>query len=416
MNSKTVHITALPMTRFKLMNNKKKDIEIIDLGLHPYADTFIKKNQLQISEPIFPLKCYLNYKTGYIHNFIITNDQNRYNEYEYSYTSSNSSFSKNYWKKYFLDINKTLKINKNSKILEIGSNDGYLLKQFAKITTKLLGVDASSFMTKIALKNKIKTKNLIFNFKNSNKCMINKKKLDLVIANNVLNHANDPSDFVRGVSNIIDKKGIFIFELPYWIKLVKQKKFDQIYHEHISYFTVKYSKYLLNKFGFVITKIEETNYHGGSIRIYSTLNKKQEETQAVNKFISSENKLKIFKKRTYVMFMNELNNRKYKFLKKLIEYKINGYKIIGVGAAAKGNTFLNFMGINNSLMDFITDASKFKIGKYTPLTRIPIFSDSKIKSVNKKICIIPMAWNLEKFIKTKLLKFNKDIKIINFYK
>ena len=143
------------------MSNKNSDVEIIDLGLHPYADTFVKKNQLQISEPIFPLKCYLNYKTGYIHNFIITNDQKRYNEYEYSYTSSNSNFSKNYWKKYFQDIKKTLTIDKNTRILEIGSNDGYLLKQFVKITEKLLGVDASSFMTKIASKNGIKTKNLI---------------------------------------------------------------------------------------------------------------------------------------------------------------------------------------------------------------------------------------------------------------
>lgn len=398
------------------MSNKNSDVEIIDLGLHPYADTFVKKNQLQISEPIFPLKCYLNYKTGYIHNFIITNDQKRYNEYEYSYTSSNSNFSKNYWKKYFQDIKKTLTIDKNTRILEIGSNDGYLLKQFVKITEKLLGVDASSFMTKIASKNGIKTKNLIFNFKNSHRCMINKKKLDLIIANNVLNHANDPKDFVKGVSNILDKNGVFVFELPYWINLVKQKKFDQIYHEHISYFTVKYSKYLLNKNGFTITKIEETNYHGGSIRIYSTLNKEKKESKAVKKYILNEKKIKIFKKNTYLIFMNELNIRKYKFLKKLIEYKIKGFKIIGVGAAAKGNTFLNFMGINNSLMDFITDASKYKIGKFTPLTRIPIYSDGKIKSLKENICIIPLAWNLEKFIKTKLFKFNKNIKIINFYK
>ena len=114
--------------------------------------------------------------------------------------------------------------------------------------------------------------------------------------------------------------------------------------------------------------------------------------------------------------MTDLNKKKFKFMVKILNFKLKGFKIIGVGAAAKGNTFLNFMGINSLLMDFITDASKYKIGKYTPLTRIPIYSDNKIKSIKQKICIIPLAWNLENFIKKKILKLNKNIKIINFYK
>ena len=397
----------------KLSNREK---EIIDLGLHPYADTFLKKNQLKKSEPVFPLKCYINYKSGYIHNFVITNDNSRYNEYEYSYTSANSIYSRNYWEKYCLNIKKNLLVNKKTKILEIGSNDGYLLSQFKKVTKNILGVDASKFMTQLANKKGIRTKNLIFDKKNSNKCLMNGKKINIIIANNVLNHSNDPLNFIKGVKNIIDNKGTFVFELPYWVNLVKAKKFDQIYHEHVSYFTVKYSKYLLNKAGFKITNIEETEYHGGSIRIYSSINKSQKENKIVKKYIAMENSLKIFKEKTYVNFMNNLNRKKLKFLKRIINYKLKGYKIIGVGAAAKGNTFLNFIGINNQLMDFITDASKYKIGKYTPLTRIPIFSDNKIKSIKRKICLIPLAWNLEKFIKTKLLKLNKNMRMISFYK
>ena len=397
----------------KLSNREK---EIIDLGLHPYADTFLKKNQLKKSEPVFPLKCYINYKSGYIHNFVITNDNSRYNEYEYSYTSANSIYSRNYWKKYCLNIKKNLLINKKTKILEIGSNDGYLLNQFKKVTKNILGVDASKFMTQLANKKGIKTKNLIFDIKNSNKCLLNGEKINIIIANNVLNHSNDPLNFIKGVKNIIENKGTFVFELPYWVNLVKAKKFDQIYHEHVSYFTVKYSKYLLNKAGFKITNIEETEYHGGSIRIYSSINKSQKENKIVKKYISMENSLKIFNEKTYTNFMNDLNRKKLKFLKLIIDYKLKGYKIVGVGAAAKGNTFLNFIGINNQLMDFITDASKYKIGKYTPLTRIPIFSDNKIKSIKRKICLIPLAWNLEKFIKTKLLKLNKNMRMISFYK
>ena len=416
MNLKMVPTMEWQKIKFLLMdkiNNNEK--EIIDLGLHPYADTFIKKNQLKQSEPVFPLKCYINYKSGHIHNFVITNDKSRYNEYEYSYTSANSNYSRKYWEKYFLNIKKNLLVNKKTKILEIGSNDGYLLKQFKKVTKNILGIDASKFMTELANKNGIRTKNLIFDLKNSSQCLLNGKKIDVIIANNVLNHSNDPLNFIKGIKNIIDNKGTFIFELPYWVHLVKEKKFDQIYHEHVSYFTVKYSKYLLNKAGFKITNIEETEYHGGSIRIYSSINKNEQENKIVKKYISMEKNLEIFKEKTYKKFMNDLNKKKFKFLKKIINYKLKGYKIIGIGAAAKGNTFLNFMGINNQLMDFVTDASKFKIGKYTPLTRIPIFSDNKIKFIKKNICLIPLAWNLEKFIKTKLLKLNKNMKMISFY-
>ena len=146
--------------------NKKFNFknEIINLGLHPYADTFIKKKQLNYVEPVFPLKCYIDINTGYIHNFIITNDSSRYNQYEYSYTSSNSKYSRRYWKTFMEDIKCVLDIKKDTRLLEIGSNDGYLLSQFKKTTQNILGVDASKFMSKVAKKRGITTKNLIFNY------------------------------------------------------------------------------------------------------------------------------------------------------------------------------------------------------------------------------------------------------------
>ena len=152
--------------------------EIINLGMHPFADTFIKKNQLNKSEPVYPLKCYLNHSNYIISNSIETDENNRYNLYEYSYTSSNSSYSKKYWKEYAINIIKNFKIDKNKKILEIGSNDGYLLSKFKKVTNKVLGIDASNFMTKLANKKNIKTLNIIFNFNEAKKV---KKNLVLLI-------------------------------------------------------------------------------------------------------------------------------------------------------------------------------------------------------------------------------------------
>lgn len=393
------------------MKNKNK---IIDLGMHPYADTFINKNQLNKSEPVFPLQCYLDKSNCMIYNSVSTNEKDRYNLYEYSYTSSNSKLSKDYWANYGKSIIKQFKVNKNTKVLEIGSNDGYLLKQFKKKTKKILGVDASIFMSKIANNYNIKTSNLIFNKKNSIYLSRKYGNFDIVIANNVLNHANDPFDFVKGVKNILSKDGKFIFELPYWYNLVKMKKFDQIYHEHVSYLTAKSSFNLLKNSNLEIFKIEETPYHGGSIRVFSKHADVVNLNNTLDKIIKKEEKIKLFNTETYEEFMKILSLKKIKFLKKIIKYKSKGYKIVGIGAAAKANTFLNYIGLNNLIIDFVTDASKYKIGKFTPLTRIPIYSDNALKTIGKKICAIPLAWNLSYILEKKLKKINKNIIFLRF--
>lgn len=392
----------------------KNNIKIIDLGMHPYADTFVNENQLNKSEPVYPLSCYLDKLTGMIYNSVKTNQDERYNLYEYSYTSSNSKISKEYWKIYAKEIMDEFKINSNTKILEIGSNDGYLLKQFKKKTKKILGIDASAFMCRVANEKKIKTINCIFNKKVSSDIVKKYGKFDIIIANNVLNHANNPFDFVDGVNTILSKKGKFIFELPYWYNLISMKKFDQIYHEHVSYMTVKSSFNLLKKNKLEIFKIKQTSYHGGSIRVFSNPSKNVNLNNHVKKLIDKEEKLKLFETDTYLNFMKDLKKKKFIFLRKVLSYKLRGYIIIGIGAAAKANTFLNFIGLDNSIITYITDSSKYKIGKYTPLTRIPIYSDNIIKTAGNKICAIPLAWNIGFMLQKKLLKVNKNIKFINF--
>ena len=389
--------------------------EIIDLGLHPFADTFVKKNQLDICEPLFPLKCFLNSKTGYIRNSIITNDVSRYNLYDYSYTSSNSSYSRKYWIKYGISAMNEFEIDQNTKILEIGSNDGFLLKQFRKKTNKLWGNDASKFMCELSKKSKIRSFNCIFNSKNSGIIKNQIGSIDIIIANNVLNHANNPYDFLKGVHKLLAKKGVVIFELPYWYHLVKQEKFDQIYHEHISYFTIKFAFNILKACGLEITKIIETDYHGGSIRVFAKKSKKIKKNKIVKEYIFRETKDGIFKRKTYEKITKSLIIKKQKFLKKIINYKLMNYKVIGVGAAAKANTFLNFIGIDSSLMDFVTDNSKYKIAKYTPLSRIPIKHDNALKKAGKKVCVVILSWNLEKILKLKLPKLNRNIKFLTFY-
>ena len=397
------------------MSKQPKDIKILDLGFHPYADTFLRKDQLNISEPVYQLSCYLSKKTGVIRNGIKTYADSRYNLYDYSYTSSNSSYSKNYWEQYAKNLSQELNITDNFRILEIGSNDGYLLKCFKKYTSKTWGVDASKLMCDLSKKNSIKTLNLIFNLKNSKKIKKKVGKFDVIISNNVLNHSDDVINFISGVKHLLNKNGSFIFELPYWYNLVLNEQFDQIYHEHVNYFTVKSSNFYLKKCGFQITKIEETNYHGGCIRVYAKVGSDTKSNSLIKNYIDKENKLGLFKEKTYKKIMKNLNKKKISFLKKVISFKRKNYKIIGVGAAAKGNTFLNFLRLDNLLVDYVTDSSKFKINKYTPVSRIPIKPDEFIKKINGKICIIFLSWNLEKILKPKILKYGKNIKFIKFF-
>lgn len=397
------------------MIKHSKDIKIIDLGFHPYADTFLRKDQLSNSEPIFQLSCYLSRKTGVIRNGIRTDEDSRYNLYDYSYTSSNSNYSKNYWEQYAKDISQELNIKENFRILEIGSNDGYLLKCFKKYTSKIWGVDASKLMCKVSKKNKVKTLNLIFNLANSKKIKKEIGKFDIIISNNVLNHSNDVINFISGVKHLLNKNGFFIFELPYWYNLVLNEQFDQIYHEHVNYFTVKSSNFLLKKCGLQIIKIKETNYHGGCIRIYAKIGNNAKNNNLIKDYINKENKLGLFNEKTYTKIMENLNKKKIIFLRKVIYFKSKNYKIIGVGAAAKGNTFLNFLKLDNVLVDYITDSSEFKINKYTPVSRIPIKPDEFIKKIKGKICVIFLSWNLEKILKPKISKYKKNIKFIKFF-
>ena len=398
---------------YKKLFNKKKAKLIFDLGIHPFADTFLDKNHLKKNEPTYPLRCYLNLSNGLIFNDIVTSSEERYNLYDYSYTSSNSSYSRNYWIKYSKYIDLFFKKKKDTKILEIGSNDGFLLKNLKKYGYKTFGVDASRYMVSISLKNKINTFQYIFNKINSKKIKKKIGKVNIIIANNVFNHSNDPLDFIFGVDNLLKDFGYFIIEIPYWKNLVQNKQFDQIYHEHITYLTAKSFLNLIKFSNLKIIDILETEYHGGSIRFvckkFGNSNKK-----IINKFLKEENKLKLFSTKTYKNMMTKIIKAKYNFIKKLINLRMQGYKIVGIGAAAKANTLINFLNLDNNLIDFITDASPYKIGKFTPLSRIPIKNDNEIKKINGKFYAIILSWNISKILKKKLVKINKKIKFLDF--
>lgn len=397
------------MFRTKCLICYSKNINnIMDLGMHPFADTFIPISKIHLSEKIYPLVVQLCDKCGNVQLGCETDAESRYQENDYSYTSSNSNYSINYWLQYANEILKFFPKNIKLKILEIGSNDGLLLSILKKKNHNVLGVDASPVMNKLAKKKNIETRLGIFDGQYSNKISNEFGSFDLIIANNVFNHANDPQSFFMGIKNLLKKDGIFTFESPYWLNSIKSGKFDQIYHEHVTYLTAKSVKKLSSLNNLYISDITFSYYHGGSIRFMVSKNKKKENLDKIIKIISKENQSNLYSPIFYEKFMKIIKQKKNKFMEKIFSNKNNSKPLICIGAAAKANTFLNFYGLNNNLVNHVTDASKNKIGKFTPLTRIPITSDFIIKNY-KKPNIIFTAWNVSDNLKKIIYKINSKV-------
>lgn len=389
--------------------NKKNLKEIINLGAHSFADRFIPKNKLHIKDPIYPLILDLCINCNFIQSRFITNPKNRYLFIDYSYTSSNSNYSKNHWIEFAKNLKKKTDL-KNKKIIEIGSNDGFLSYLLKKKGADVLGVDASEFMVKMS-KKKINAIQSIFTFNESKKIKSFFGEADIIIANNVFNHSDKPLDFLKGVYNLLKQDAIFIFEQPNFTVGVLSLKFDQIYHEHVSYFTAKNIKSILRYANLKIISLSKNPYHGGSLRTIAIKKSSKINECKIDKFINFENKNNIYRLQFYKQMMKKINLKKINILTKLINLVAKGYIISGIGAGAKSNTFLTFYGLDNHIIKFLTDSSKFKQNKYTPVTRIVIKDDKHLTNYNKIACII-LSWNISNLVIKKIKKLNKKIKLI----
>lgn len=392
-----------------LVCDSKEIDEIIDLGSHPFADTFIPESRKSEADKVYPLVCTLCLNCGHVQTKYSTDPNGRYSQIDYSYTSSNSNFSRTHWDSYAKEISQELNLSKDATIIEVGSNDGYLSEQFNKAGYKSIGVDPSPYMVELAKKRGVTTILGLFGKETSDKTLSKYGKVDLVVANNVFNHSDNPLEFVKSVANILKDEGYFVFEQPYWVTSIRTEKFDQIYHEHVSYFTVRSAKTLLARAGLSIINAKIVNYHGGSLRVIAQ--KVNKESQA-EKMIKEEEKEGIFKIETYRNFMDKIKNQRNIFLERVYKLKQNNKPIIAVGAAAKGNTFLNFYGLNKTVIDYVTDSSPHKIGKYTPLTRIPIVNDDVFKNYDEVYALI-LSWNLKDQLLPILSKINQNIQFIS---
>ena len=383
--------------------------KILDFGQHAFADTFVSADQLNLSEPVFPLHVYMNADSGSIQLGYASSAQDRYNLYSYSYTSSNSKTARDHWDEYAATVKQRCAAGFT---VEIGSNDGYLIGQFGD---NAVGVDSSADMCQVALDRGVNTVNALFDEDVAVTLLDNNGPAQVIMANNVFNHANDPVAFAHSVSRLLAQDGVFVFEVPYWASMIESGRFiDMVYHEHPSYFTVKSTWNLLKAAGLEIVDFDVVNYHGGSLRVFAQLDTGAAMPAQVAQAIDRETQMGLFSVAFYKQLQQQFVQSRDAWLEKF--YQLRKAEpdavFIGVGAAAKANTWLTWHGINATHLHCVTDSSEFKQGKFTPLSRIPIQADEEFARHPKPYALI-LSWNIGEGLRKAILNINPQTRFIS---
>ena len=378
----------------------------IDLGYAPPSNAYLNENDLNRPEIYYPLKIKVCNKCWLVQTEDFADAKALFTS-EYAYFSSTSSSWLSHAKEYAKKMIKDLNLNNKSMVIEVASNDGYLLKNFIKEQIPCLGIEPTKSTADVAKKLNIPVIVEFFSEVLGKKIASEKKKADLIIGNNVYAHVPDINDFTRGLKTALKSDGLITLEFPHVMNLIKLNQFDTIYHEHFSYLSLHTVNRIFSSEGLRVWHVEKLATHGGSLRIYGCHeNDKRKNNKSVIKLLNEESNAGLQKLETYLNFKDQVNKIKNDLISFLIQQKNKGNKVIAYGAAAKGNTLLNYAGVRSDLVDFIVDKSPFKIGKYLPASHIQICNEKKIRKVRPDYVLI-LPWNIQDEIQ-KQLSYIKD--------
>ena len=382
--------------------NTKLDFEFIDLINSPPSNSFLTKDQLNKPEKFYPLKLFLCDKCLLVQIDEYKKSNEIFNE-NYLYYSSFSKIWLDHAKNYVDLVLKRFELNKDSLVIEIGSNDGYLLQYFQDLDIPCLGIEPSSKTAKVAKEKGIKVIEDYFSISLAEKLVEQNLKADLLVGNNVLAHVPKINDFIQGLKILLKDKGVITMEFPHIMQLIENNQFDTIYHEHFSYFSFITVNKIFKHYGLEIFDVEELLTHGGSLRIYAKLqeDKTKKISDNVNNLFNKEYSRKMNSLKYYKNFQDKVDKLKNTFLKFLINQKLKGRTVIAYGAAAKGNTLLNYCGVKKDLISYVVDISPYKQGRFLPASHIPIVDESVITKVKPDFIVI-LPWNIKNEIMDQL--------------
>ncbi len=366
----------------------------VDLGMSPLCESYVGPEQLNQMEAFYPLHVFVCERCFLVQLEEYVQPEQIFTEYAYF-----SSFSDT-WLKHASDFTtmavERFHLDQTSQVVEIASNDGYLLQYFVTRSIPSLGIEPAVNVAREAIKKNVPTRIAFFGTETARELANEGKQADLLIGNNVLAQVPDLNDFVEGMSILLKPHGTITAEFPHLMRLMAENQFDTIYHEHFSYFGIATIERIFTAHGLTIFDVEELPTHGGSLRIYAchSGNVAGAIGERVVQLRALEYESGFAQLDTYRSFEEQVRETKRKLLDFLIEAKRAGKKVAGYGAPGKGNTLLNYCGIRTDFLDFTVDCNPFKQGKYLPGTHIPIFHPDKIEETRPDFLLI-LPWNIK---------------------
>jgi SAM-dependent methyltransferase len=379
--------------------------QFLDLGSHPPSDAFLNRDQLKGPEPRYPLDVDLCVDCGGVQlGYVVPPDLLYCKNYPYESSTTRTG------RAHFFEMAKTLstrfKLKPESLAIDLGSNVGVLLSGFRAQGVRVLGVDPARIMAEVANTSGIETINDFFTGRLAREITKKYGRASAITATNVFAHIDNLDDIMSGIGDLLTDTGVFVIEAPHFLELVNHVEYDTIYHEHLSYISLKPLVSFFKKFDLELFDVERIKIHGGSLRIYTGRRGCYPVSPNVEAVLALERQGEIHSPERLGRFAAEVQEQRRLLVELLRDLKGQGKRIVGVSAPAKGNTLLNYCGITNAQLDYITEKAQMKVGYFTPGTHIPIYGDDKLLQDQPDYALI-LAWNFSEEIMANLREFKE---------
>lgn len=381
-----------PRRRCRFCGSALADV-FVDLGMSPLCESFLSADDLDRAERFYPLRVYLCQRCLLVQLPQYVSAAEIFSEY--AYFSSYSESWLRHARRYCQQMTERYGLTHRSQVIEIASNDGYLLQNFVARGIPALGIEPAANVAKAAVEKGVPTLVRFFGRGTARELLATGKRADLLVANNVLAHVPELNDFVAGVKLVLAPGGVATFEFPHLLRLMEGNQFDTIYHEHFCYFSLAVVEQLLATHALAVFDVEELPSHGGSLRVFAQhAGDLHTRSSSVAALRQAENGAGLDRLEGYTSFAGQVTQVKRRLLELLIAAKRQGLSIAGYGAPGKGNTLLNYCGVRTDLIDYTVDRNPYKHGKYLPGTHIPIYPPERIAQTRPDLVLI-LPWNLK---------------------